>query len=286
MKEQPEAISTHAVAKMPSARLSLADLEFIASSMGEVRRVALTWSSREMYTVTASNFSGQSPSVKVVRTFKANSVAEFATQAPRGRIYILEARFESPGGAAVLTLGKDRDLSRDLVLSFEGAEEGVPSWFDDIVRGMISAKLFNAGQREIYLLGLAWAPVFLPPIAVPWAIATGRLSSMGISAVLWFGGFAWLAYAVFAPTIARFIRASSLRVTPLFAAVPWPQPANVTSPFRLIPLRLREFRTEVKIAFKSGWLAFRQSDHQFNAVLVSLVALVVALVSLIVDVSK
>jgi hypothetical protein len=271
---------------VPAARLSLADLDFVASAVREVRRVTLTWSSRDMYTVTASNVSAQSPSVRVVRTFEANSIAEFARQAPRGRIFILEARFESPDGVAVLTLGKDRDLGRDLVLTFEGVEADVPSWFHDIVRGLMSARLFNTGLREICLLALAWLPVFLPPAAVSWAIATGRLSSLEFGAVLWFGGFAWLAYALFAPTVARLVRASSLRVSPLCAAVPRPQPAAVGSPSRPGSFRLEGFRAEAKIALKNGWLAFRQSDHQFNAVLVSLVALIVALVSLIVDVSR
>ncbi|MEE6257983.1 hypothetical protein [Plantactinospora sonchi] len=287
MSEQPRPIATNAVAKMSSARLSLADLELVAKSIRELRRVEISWSSREMYTVTASNFSAQSPSIKVVRTFEVNSVAGFAAQAPRGKIYIMEARFESPDGTAFLTLGKDRDLSRDLLLRFEGVEGAVPSWFDVIVREIVSAKMLNAAQREFYLLCLTWAPVLLPPIAVPWAVATGRLPGPEASTLLaLLMGAVWIAYVAFASTITGFIRASSLRVRPLFAAVSRRRPVTVPSPSQLVPSRLKDFRAEVMVAFKSGWLAFRQSDHQFNAVLIALMALVVSLATLIVEISK
>lgn len=270
---------------MPSARLNLADLEFVADAVSDLRRIALAWSSRETYTVTASNPSAQSPSIRVVRNFEANSIADFAMHAPRGKIYIMEARFESSEGAAVLTLGKDRELDRNLLLSFEGIGEAVPSWFDEIVKEIVSAKLMNAGMRVIYLVMLTWVPVLLPPIAASWAIASGRWQ-LGVPALLflYIAGFAWFVYAIFAPTIVRFIRASSLRVTPLFGAVP--QPVALPSPSRLVPMYFRELRQEARVALKAGWLTFRQSDHQFNAVLISAMALIVATLALLLDFFK
>ena len=283
--EQQERVATHAIAKMQSARLSLADLELIKDLIGEVQRVTITWSSREMYSVTASNFSAQSPSIKVVRTFEAKSIADFAARAPRGKLYIMEVRFLSSEGTFVLTLGKDRDLRRDLMLSFEGPGSEVPAWFEEIVRTIVSARLMNAGQREFYLLCLTWAPVLSPLAVVPWAIAPGRLSSLGPFALLLVvAAVGWLAYTVSAPTVARFVRASSLRVRPAFVSIVRPQLIiNVPSPSRVIAIRLRELRTEVKASLKDGWLAFRHGDHQFNGVLIALVALVVWLVGTVVS---
>jgi hypothetical protein len=286
MNEEPTSISINAVARMPSARLKLADLEFFASAVGEARRVVLTWSSREMRTVTASNFSAQSPSIKVVRTFHAKSIAEFATRAPRGKKYIMEARVESSDGIAVLTSGNEGELSRNLILRFDGTVDHVPSWFDEIVKEIVSAKLLNAGQREFYLLCLAWVPVFLPPIVVPWAVASGRLSFGALPLLLMLAGVAWIAYTVWTPTIARFIRASSLRVTPLFTGVLRPQTVTHLPLSDLASSRIREFRAEAKVALKSGWSAFRQSDHQFNAVLIAIIALVVSVMTLIVEISN
>jgi len=282
--QQPDRVATHAIARMPSARLSLEDLEFIQGSIEKVQKVTITWSSREIYSVTASSSSAQSPSIKVVRTFEANSIENFATRAPRGRIYIMEASFESPDGTMILTLGKDRDLRRDLLLSFEGSAGHVPVWFDEIVKAIISARLFNAGQREIYLLSLAWAPVLSPVGLVPWVITSGYFTNFGLLAFLLVAAFGWLAYTVFAPTIARFIRASSLRVSPAFASKIVPKSIKISLPSQIIALRLSELRSEMGSALKNGWLAFRQSDHQFNSVLVGLMALVVSLVSAIVSV--
>ncbi|TQJ21939.1 hypothetical protein FBZ33_2172 [Micromonospora sp. A202] len=199
----------------------------------------------------------------------------------------MEARFESPDGTTVLRLGKENDLSRDLLLSFEGTGRAVPSWFGEIVKEIVSAKMMNASQRVLYLVILTWAPVLLPPMAVSWAIASGgwQLNAPAVL-LLYLAGFAWFVYAIFASTIVRFIRASSMRVTPLFAAIPRPQPVSLPSPSQLVPLRLRELRAEAKVALSSGWLAFKQSDHQFNAVLISGVALVVSTLTLLFEVAK
>lgn len=286
VEQQPSRVATHAIARMPSARLSLADLELIQSLIEKVQKVTITWSSRDIYSVTASNASAQSPSIKVVRTFEADSIEDFATRAPRGKIYIMEASFESPDGTMILTLGKDRDLRRDLLLSFEGSAGDVPVWFDEIVKALISARLLNAGQREFYLVCLAWTPVFSPVALVPWAITSGYFTKFGPLALLLavVAAVGWLAYTVFAPTIARFIRASSLRVSPAFASNILPQSIKIPSPSQIIALRLRELRTEMRSALRNGWLAFRQSDHQFNSVLVGLVALVVSLAGTVVSV--
>jgi hypothetical protein len=284
MSDEAKSISINALATMPSARLKLADLEFIAGAVGETRRIVLTWSTREIYRVTATNFSAQSPAVKIVQTFEARSIAEFASQAPPGKIYILEAIFESPDGVAKLTLGKDGDLSRNLILSFDGVTGSVPPWFNDIVSKIVAARLYNAGIRELLLLLAAWAPVVLPPIWVPWAAASGRLSHPIWPLVLYLGGFTWFIYAVWAPTIARFVRASSMRVRPLFTDLLRPQlqlqPLSRVPKSKLVSSRLKEFRAELKVALRRGWVVFRQSDRQF---IVSLLALLVAMAALIND---